>query len=168
MTRLIALVLLVVSLAAVPTAFADDSTAPATPTTPEAGTVTTGAAHPVLRLRHRMKLVAVRLRKHCAQNTTDPRCSEAAAKIAERLAKLDEAVQARIAKIQETCASPTADDRCQNADKRIERLQKIDQRIQALEQKVQDWLSGSTPTGTSDASLDQAADGLGQLVDSNS
>jgi vacuolar-type H+-ATPase subunit I/STV1 len=163
MKRIIILAVVVVSLAAVPAALADD-TAPAAPTAPAQQQSTNDRANRGAHLRLRMKIVAHKFRKRCGSNATDQRCVDFAKKAQERLAKLDANVQARIAKIQETCTSASTDEKCKNADKRVARLQKVDERIKALAQKVQEWLSG---TATSDTSLDQAADDLNQLVGSN-
>ncbi len=162
MKRIIILAVVVVSLAAVPAALADDA-APAAPTAPAQQQSANGntAAH------LRLKIVAHRFRKRCGSNATDQRCVDFAKKAQERLAKLDANVQARIAKIQETCTSASTDDKCKNADKRVARLQKIDERIKTIEQKVQDWLSGTAASGTSDSSLDQAAGDLGRLAGAN-
>jgi vacuolar-type H+-ATPase subunit I/STV1 len=160
MKRLITLAVVVLSLAAVPAAFADD-TVPAAPTQQQSAN---GRANHVAHLRLRMKMVAHKFRKRCGSSNTDQRCVDFAKKAAERLAKLDANVQARIAKIQEACPAASTDEKCKNADKRIARLQKIEQRIEALAQKVQAWLDG---TATSDTSLDQAAGDLNQLVGSN-
>jgi hypothetical protein len=163
MKRLITIALVVFSLAAVPAALADDTTAPAAPTAPGQQQSTNDPSNRAGHLRLRLKIAVHRFRKHCGTGAdgAPDRCLEVAKKAAERLAKLDEKVQARIAKIQETCTAASTDERCKNADERIARLQKLDERIQALTAKVQAWLSG---TASSDTSLDQAAAGVNQLA----
>lgn len=163
MKRLISIALLVLALAAVPAAFADDS-APVAPTAPGQQQARGGKAERMAHLRLRVTVVAHRFHKRCADDNTNQKCVDFATKAAGRLAKLDTNVQARIAKIQETCAATSTDARCKNADKRIARLQRIDARIQKLEAKVQAWLSG---TATSNTALDDAADGLDQLAGAN-
>jgi hypothetical protein len=166
MKRLITIALVVFSLAAVPAALADDTTAPAAPTAPGQQQSTNDRPNRAGHLRLRLKVAGHRFRKHCGTSAdgAPERCVEIAKKAEERLAKLDEKVQARIAKIQETCTATSTDERCKNADKRIARLQKVDERIKALAAKVQAWLNG---TASSDTSLDQAAADLNQLVGAN-
>jgi polyhydroxyalkanoate synthesis regulator phasin len=162
MKRIITIALVVFSLAAVPAAFADDTTAPAAPAAPGQQQSTNDRPNRGGHLGLRLKIAVHRFRKHCGTSAdgSPERCAEVAKKAEERLTKLDEKVQARIAKIQETCAATSTDERCKHADERIARLQKLDERIQALAAKVQAWLSG---TATSDTSLDQAAADLNQL-----
>ena len=178
MKRLIALALTVFALAAVPVAFGDDGSTP-----PDSSTPTTGTQAPTQvqgqrgkrleLLRLRIKTAELRFAKHCGANGagTDQRCVDFATKVEARLTKLDTNVQARVAKIQETCGAATTntastDAKCRNAADRVALLQKIDGRVQALAQKVQDWLDGKTVSGSSssDSSLDQAAAGLGKLA----
>ena len=81
MKRLISIALLVLALAAVPAAFAEDS-APAAPTAPaqqQAGGGKPGRAAALLRLR--IKLAAHRFHKRCGSDTTDQKCVDAKAKI---------------------------------------------------------------------------------------
>jgi len=186
MKRLIPLALIALALAAVPAAFADDGGTP-----PPTGAQTTPAQTPkrpgnpkqrfqVLRLR--LELAELRFARHCRGNASSvpPACLDFAQKVEQRLQKLDSSIQARIAKIEQTCgastpastttAAPPAKDPCANADKRIARLQQIDARVKALAQKVQGWLdgtggsTGSSSSSTSDSTLDQAAAGLNQLA----
>jgi hypothetical protein len=152
MKRLITIALVVCSLAAVPAAFADDSTAPA----PPAATGQQQQQQRTGHLRLRLKIVTHRFRKRCGSDNSGQACVDVANKVAERLAKLDSKVQQRIAKIQETCVATSTDERCKNADERIARLQKADERLQVLVAKVQAWLSG-----------DQSAGDLNQLVGAN-
>jgi hypothetical protein len=177
MKRFIPLALTVLALAAVPAAFADNGSTP-----PVAGPAPTaqqgqpasgqGAANIRARieiLRLRMQLVELRFAKRCGSNSAKApqACLDFAKKVEDRLTKLDGNIQARIAKIQQTCGTASTDAKCKNADKRIALLQAIDTRVTALAQKVQDWLDGKTvssPDPSSDSSLDQAAAGLGQLT----
>ena len=120
-------------------------------------------------LRLRVQLVERRFAKRCgsSSNGAPQACLDFAQKVETRLTKLDANVQARIAKIQETCGASSTDAKCKNADKVIAVLQKIDTRVKTLAQKVQDWLAGKTVASTdpsSDSALDQAAAGLGQLT----
>ena len=182
MKRLIPLALIALALAAVPAAFADDGSTPPAP----AGQATAPTGNPGQRfqiLRLRLELAGLRFARHCRGNVGNvPQvCLDFAQKVEQRLQKLDSNIQARIAKIQQTCGastststttttSPPTKDPCANADKRIARLQQIDARVKALAQKVQGWIdgaggsAGSSSSGTSDSTLDQAAAGLNQLV----
>ncbi|HWX08985.1 MAG TPA: hypothetical protein VNY33_03315 [Gaiellaceae bacterium] len=175
MKRFIPLALTVLALAAVPAAFADNGSTP-----PAAGPAPTaqqgqpdsgqGAANVRARLealRLRIQLVEQRFAKRCGSSSAKApqACLDFATKAEDRLTKLDGNLQARIAKIQQTCGTASTDAKCKNADQRIALLQAIDTRVQALAQKVQDWLNGKTVSSTdpsSDSSLDQAAAGLGQ------
>jgi hypothetical protein len=102
-----------------------------------------GKAERLALLRLRVKVVAHRFDKRCADDNTNQTCVDLATKVAGRLAKLDANMQARIDKIREACPAASTDGKCKNADKRIARLQRIDARIQTLEAKVQAWLSGT-------------------------
>ena len=170
MKRLIALALTVFALAAVPVAFGDDGSTPPDTSTPAA---TQDHGQPGQRLellRLRIRIAELRFAKHCGTSSSGApqRCLDFAKKVEERLTKLDTNIQARIAKIQETCAVTSTDAKCTHAADRVARLQKIDERVKALAQKVQDWLDGkSVSTSTSnnsESSLDRAAAGLGQLT----
>src|SRR5205085_10397485 len=103
-------------------------------------------------LRLRIQIVELRFAKHCGSSSAKApqACLDFAKKVEDRLTKLDANLQARIAKIQETCGTSSTDRKCQNADKRIALLQAIDQRVQALAQKVQDWLDGKTVSASTD------------------
>jgi hypothetical protein len=162
MKRLISIALVVLALAAVPAAFADD-TAPVAPTAPAQQQAGGGKAQRQAHLRLRIKVAAHRFHKRCGSDTENQRCVDAATKAAERLAKLDAKVQARIDKIQETCgAAGSTEAKCKNADKRVQRLQRIDERIQKLAAKVQAWLDG-----TATSSLDDTVGAVDQLAGSN-
>jgi hypothetical protein len=183
MKRLIPLALIALALAAVPAAFADGGSTPPAP----AGQATGPAGNPAQRfqiLRLRLELAGLRFARHCRGDAANvpQACLDFAQKVEQRLQKLDSNIQARIAKIQQTCgassttstttttASPPTKDPCANADKRIARLQQIDARVKALAQKVQGWIdgaggsAGSSSSGTGDSTLGQAATGLNQLV----
>ena len=185
MKRLVPLALIALVLAAVPAAFADNGTPPPTggQTTPTQTTKRPGVgpAQRFLILRLRLDLTALRFARHCHSNASSvpPACLDFAKKVEQRLQTLDSNIQARIAKIQQTCGAsssststttstaPPAKDPCANADKRIARLQQIDTRVKALAQKVQGWLDGtggSSSSSTSDSTLGQAATGLNQLT----
>jgi hypothetical protein len=169
MKRFTTLVLVVFALAAVPAALADDGSAPTRP----AVTVSTAPAaqrpaaqQPGQRpsvlpnLRHRVHAWV----RHCAVSnaTTPERCLARVKQILARLGKLDDRIQARIAKIQEACGTASTDAKCKNAAKRVDRLTKLDTRVQSVEQKLQDWLDGkgSAPTDP-EGQLDSAAQQLG-------
>jgi len=174
-TRFSPLALTVLALAAVPAAFADDaSTTPApgpAPATQPAQGDGQGAQLMRMRLellRLRIQIVELRFAKHCGSSSANApqACLDFAQKVEDRLTKLDTNIQARIAKIQQTCGASSTDAKCKNADQRIALLQAIDQRVQALAQKVQAWLDGKTVSAStdpgSDSSLDNAAAGLAQ------
>ncbi|HEV7134750.1 MAG TPA: hypothetical protein VGN27_13565 [Gaiellaceae bacterium] len=181
MKRFITLALAVLALAAVPAAFADNgSTPPAAGTPPvaqqgQAGQGAQGVRIRLELLRLRIRLVELRFAHRCgSSNASAPQaCLDFAKKAEDRLTKVDGNLTARIAKIQQACGTASTDPKCKNADQRIALLQKIDAGVQALAQKVQDWLDGKTvaspgsgtaPGSSTDSSLDQAAAGLGQLV----
>jgi hypothetical protein len=181
MKRLLALAITVLALAAVPVAFGDDGTStPADNSAPAANQNQDPAAQDQGRHGNRLELLRLRIRiaerrfaKHCgtSANGAPERCLDFATKAEERLTKLDTNVQARIAKIQQTCVATSTDPKCAHAADRVARLQKIDERVQALAQKVQDWLDGKTvstsTSSNSESSLDQAAAGLGGLAGAN-
>jgi hypothetical protein len=190
MKRLTPLALAALALAIAPVALGGGGGAP--PATGQATTAQTqqgGSPNQRFQiLRLQLRLAGLRLTVRCGSsaNGAPPRCLDFAQKVEQRLQKLDANVQARIAKIQQTCGAsgstsssgssgsspttPPAKDPCANADTRIARLQKIDARVQAFLQKVQAWLGGSSGSSStsgsnsSDSSLDQAAAGLGQLT----
>lgn len=177
MKRLTTLALVVFALAAVPAAFADDGSPPTRPVqdpsaasaqqqAPARPVQDPSAARPGQNLRHRVHMIL----RHCMQrpDATPEKCLAYVKRILNRLGKLDDAIQARIAKIQDACGASSTDDKCKNAGKRVERLQKLDTRVQTVQQKLQDWLDGkSTTAAGADSALDQAANDLGQLAGSN-
>ena len=181
-TKLVPLALVVLALAAVPVALADDGTnPPPTDTTPAATqgqAPAQGQAGNAVRLRlqllrDRIQLVEQRFARHCGSGASGApqQCVQFARKIEAGLQKLDSKVQAKIQTLQ-SCTSTSTDQSCKNADKKIALLQQVDQRLQTLIQKVQSWLSGSSSSSsstsggssTSESGLDQAASGLGQLT----
>jgi hypothetical protein len=149
MKRLIVLALTVFALAVVPVAFGDDGSTPPDSSAPAAtqDQAQGKRAHQLELLRLRVRLAELRFAKQCGANATgaDQRCVDFATRVEERLTKLDGNVQARIAKIQETCGtgSTNTDAKCKKAPERIALLQKLDERVTALAQKVQDWLAGA-------------------------
>lgn len=182
MTRFAPLALIVFALAVVPAAFAATGTpapsapptaAPTTtqPTTPPA---TQNAGRPGARmrieiLRLRLQIVQLRIRLHCGRksNASHDTCVAFAQKVADRLTKLDDNVEQRIADLK-NCTSDSTDSKCKNADKKIAVLTKLDTHLQSVIQKLQDWLNGTSSSGSTppspDAALDQAAAGLGQAA----
>jgi hypothetical protein len=172
MKRLLALALTLVALATVPVAFGDDGTSTPADNSAPAATQDHGQRGNRLELlRLRIQRVELRFAKHCGANANGApeRCLDFAKKAEERLTKLDANIQARIAKIQQTCSAATTDAKCTHAADRVARLQKADEHVQALIQKVQGWLDGTTPStsGDGESSLDQAAAQLGQTAGAN-
>jgi hypothetical protein len=173
MKRFAPLALIVLALAAVPAAFADDSTpAPTQPTatTPATQPAQQNAGHPGIRmrieiLRLRMRIVELRFRLHCGQNgnASHEKCVAFAQKVEDRLTKLDGNVQAKLTELK-ACTPDSTDPKCKNADKKIEVLTRVDTYLQNVIQKVQAWLSGTPSSTSSDSALDQAATSLGQAA----
>jgi hypothetical protein len=172
MKRFAPLALIVLALAIVPAAFADDTTPP--PTQPTAAPATQpaqqDAGRPGIRmrveiLRLRMRIVELRFRLHCGQNgnASHDKCVAFAQKVEDRLTKLDGNVQAKLAELK-ACTPDSTDPKCKNADKKIDVLTKVDAYLQNVIQKVQDWLNGSSSSASSDSALDQAANGLSQAA----
>jgi hypothetical protein len=175
MKRLTTLVLLVFALAAVPAAFADDST-PATSAAPAPAAQQQPGARGRLPirleiLRLRMQIVSLRFRLHCGPNGHAPadKCTAFAQKVEDRLTKIDGNVQSKLDQLK-ACTATSTDGLCKNADKKIALLTAVDNRLQTAIQKVQDWLNGksdSSSPSTSDSALDQAANQLTQAAGSN-
>ena len=184
MKRFAPLALIVLALAVVPAAFADDTT-PA-PTRPTAAPATTQPATPATRpaqqnagrpgiqmrieiLRLRMQIVQLRFRLHCGQNgnASHERCVAFAQKVVDHLTKLDARVQTKLAELK-ACTPDSTDPKCRNADKKIAVLTRVDTHLQNVIQKLQDWLngqsSGDSSSASSDSALDQAASSLGQTA----
>jgi hypothetical protein len=142
MKRFAPLLLIVLALAAVPAAFADDSPMPAAPAA--------DAGHPVARiqlelLRIRLQLVRVRYQVACHTQDSD-RCTQFTQKAVAGLTKLDGKIQDKLTK---SCASTSADKRC-------DVLTKLDQRLQDVLAK----LGSSSSTSTDSSALDNAAAAL--------
>lgn len=158
MKRFAPLALIVLALAAVPVAFADNgapapsappsvtppATAPAAPTAPASGQ----QDHPFARirlemLRIRLQIVELRYQLACHDKTSD-RCAKFTQNAVDRLTKLDQNVQDRIAK---HCSSTTS------TDKRCDVLNQIDQKLQDIISKLG---SGAAPAPASSGSNDQS------------
>ncbi len=183
MKRFAPLALIVLALAVVPAAFADDTTpaptpptaAPATqPATPATRPARQNAGRPGIQmrveiLRLRMQIVQLRFRLHCGPNgnASHERCVAFAQKVVDHLTTLDGKVQAKLAELK-ACTPDSTDPKCKNADKKIVVLTRVDTHLQNVIQKLQDWLSGkssSDPSSpSSDSALDQAASSLGQAA----
>jgi hypothetical protein len=123
MRRLTLLSLVVLALALVPGALAEDAPPGTTATTTTATTTTPARpGHaPKLRLeiiRLRIRLAHLRYRAACRDETSD-RCTEYTQKAVERLTKLDEAVQSKL----EQCTSDSEKRTCKALAKLDERLQ---------------------------------------------
>ena len=181
MKRFTTLALLVFALAAVPAAFADDTTPPAspaaTPATPAAPAVQrkagantgTNAGVRLEILRLRMQIVQLRFRLHCGPNghASAERCKAFVQKILDRLTKLDANVKAKIGELK-SCTPAGTDPKCRNADKKIALLTRLDDHLQKAIQRLQDFLDGKTSSDpSSDSALDQAAGQLGQVAGAN-
>ena len=139
MKRFAPLLLVVLALAAVPAALADDST-PAAPLAP--------AQHAPVQLqllRIRLQLVRLRYRIACHKQESD-RCTQFTQKAVAGLTKLDGNVQARLTK---NCASTSTDKRC-------DVLTKLDQKLQDLIAK----LGNPASTSSDSSALDNAAGAL--------
>jgi len=182
MKRFAPLALIVLALALIPAAFADDGTTPA----PSTGTTTTtapttqpnagggnasnvGTRVEILRLR--LQIVRLRFRLHCGPNGKAPQdtCVAFAQKVEDRLTKLDGNVQQKITDLK-ACTPDSTDAKCKNADKKIALLTRIDTRLQKVIQNVQNWINGKSSgssSSTSDSSLDQAASNLSQAAGSS-
>jgi len=155
MKRFAPLLLIVFALAAVPAAFADDTTpTPAAPpaTQPAAGGQQAGqqGGHPLFRIRVemlqiRLQLVQLRYRIACHKQDSD-RCTQFTQKVTDGLTKLDQNVQDRIAK---NCSSTSTDKRC-------DVLSKIDQKLQ----DVLANLGKAAPSSSGESGLDNAAGSL--------
>ena len=183
MKRFAPLALVVLALALIPAAFADDSTpvptqptttAPATtpPATPPTGQKAGGRSGVQLRLeilRLRLQIVQLRFRLHCGQNGNAPqdKCVAFAQKVADRLTKLDGNVQAKLAALK-ACTPDSTDSKCKNADQKIAVLTRVDTHLQNVIQKIDAWLNGkssdNSSSSSSDSALDQAAAGLSQAA----
>jgi hypothetical protein len=174
MKRFAPLALVVLALAVIPAAFADDGTTP--PSTTTTTTATTqpnagGKANVGLRieiLRLRLQLVRLRFRLHCGPHGNAPQdtCVAFAQKVEDRLTKLDGNVQQKLGDLK-ACTPDSTDAKCKNADKKITVLTRIDTHLQKVIQNIQNWINGKSSdssSSTSDSSLDQAASNLSQAA----
>jgi hypothetical protein len=181
MKRFAPLALIVLALAVVPVALADGTDPSGS--TPTGSTSSQNAPAQAgggvkLRidvLRLRLQIVQLRFQVHCGPNgkASQDRCVAFAQKVETRLMTLDGNVQQKIADLK-NCTSDSTDQKCKNADKKIDVLTQVDTHLQAAIQKVQNWLSGkgsssdpTTPPSSSDGALDQAAGALSQAAGSN-
>ena len=174
MKRFAPLALVVLALAVIPAAFADDGTTP--PSTTTTTTATTqpnagGKANVGLRieiLRLRLQIVRLRFRLHCGPHGNAPQdtCVAFAQKVEDRLTKLDGNVQQKLADLK-ACTPDSTDAKCKNADKKIAVLTRVDTHLQKVIQNIQNWINGKdsgSSSSTSDSSLDQAASNLSQAA----
>lgn len=175
MKRFAPLALIVLALALIPAAFADDGTTPPSTSTtttttadqPNAG----GKANVGLRLeilRLRLQIVRLRFRLHCGPHGNAPqdRCVAFAQKVEDRLTKLDGNIQQKLTDLK-ACTPDSTDAKCKNADKKIAVLTRIDTHLQKVIQNIQNWINGKSSdssSSTSDSSLDQAASNLSQAA----
>ena len=178
MKRFAPLALIVLALALIPAAFADDGTTPPSTTTTTATTATSptggNAANARIRieiLRLRLQIVRLRFRLHCGPHGNAPqdKCVAFAQNVEDHLTKLDGNVQQKITDLK-ACSPDSTDAKCKNADKKIAVLTRIDTRLQKVIQKIQSWIDGKgsgSSSSTSDSSLDQAANNLSQAAGSN-
>lgn len=146
----ITLLAVVLALAVVPAALADNGTDPAPQQTAAGQT----AAHPRVRahveiLRLRLRIARLEFALHCRgdKRSGSQGCVDFANTVEQHLQTLDSKVQQRIQTLQ-ACTSDSTDTSCRNAAEKIALLQKIDARVQALIAKVQAWLSGSSGSGS--------------------
>jgi hypothetical protein len=177
MKRFAPLALIVLALALIPAAFADDgnstTTSPASATTPTAAQPNPGANAANVRLRVeilrlRLQIVRLRFRLHCGPHGNAPQdaCVAFAQKVEDRLTKLDGNVQQKLADLK-SCTPDSTDAKCRNADKKIAVLTRIDTHLQKVIQNIQSWINGKgtdSQSSTSDSSLDQAASDLSQAA----
>ena|SRR5438874_2710103 len=162
MKRFAPLALIVLSLAVVPAAFADNGT----PQAQNAGRPNAQMRVQILRLR--LQIVQLRFRLHCGQNgkASHDECVAFAQKVEDRLTSLDSKVQQKLTELK-ACTADSTDPKCKNADKKIAVLTRVDTHLQKVIQALQDWLDGKTstqPPASSDDALDQAAAGLSQAA----
>lgn len=111
MKRLAPLVLVVLALAAVPAAFADDGPTPAAPATPPAATAPQhGGAHARLQLlRLELRVARLRYRIACHDASSD-RCNRVTQTLVQRLTTLDGKVQQKLVALQ--CTTVSTDRKC--------------------------------------------------------
>ncbi len=179
MKRFAPLALIVLALALIPAAFADDGTTPPSTTTTTT-TTTVAPTQPEARgkagnvrlrveiLRLRLQIVRLRFRLHCGPHGNAPqdKCVAFAQNVTDRLTKLDGNVQQKLADLK-ACTPDSTDAKCKNADKKIAVLTRIDTHLQKVIQSIQNWINGKgsdSSSSTSDSSLDQAANNLSQAA----
>jgi hypothetical protein len=171
MKRFAPLALIVLALALIPAAFADDGTTPPSSTTTTATQPNGKAANALIRveiLRLRIQIVRLRFRLHCGPHGNAPQdtCVAFAQKVEDRLTKLDGNVQQKLADLK-ACTPDSTDAKCKNADKKIAVLTRVDTHLQKVIQNIQNWINGKdsgSSSSTSDSSLDQAASNLSQAA----
>jgi len=175
MKRFAPLALIVLALALIPAAFADDGTPSSSTPTTTATTTTTQpnagsgkAANVRVRveiLRLRLQIVRLRFRLRCGPHgkASQDACAAFAQKVEDRLTSLDGNVQQKITDLK-ACTPDATDATCKNADKKIALLTRIDTHLQKVIQNVQNWINGK---GSSDSSLDQATSNLSQAAGAN-
>jgi hypothetical protein len=175
MKRFAPLAVIVLALALVPAAFADDTTPPSQPAATPSTQTAPAAGHANLRLRLeimrlRVQVVKLRFRLHCGPNGKAPqdKCVAFAQKVEDRLTTFDGNVQKKIDDLK-ACTPDSTDAKCKNADKKIDVLTKLDARVQKAIQNVQSWIDGkgtatTTTSPSSDSALDQAANDLSQAA----
>jgi hypothetical protein len=159
MKRFAPLLLIVLALAAVPVAFADDTTpaapaapaAPSAPATPSAPQGHAGARIRLELLRVRLELVRIRYQLACHDKTSD-RCTQFTQKVVDGLTTLDGNVQKKMTDL--NCTSGSSDKRC-------DVLSKIDSKLQDVIQRLQSPSSTSTSSGGDESGLDNAAASIG-------
>jgi hypothetical protein len=171
MKRFAPLALIVLALALIPAAFADDGTTPPSSTTTTATQPNGKPANALIRveiLRLRIQIVRLRFRLHCGPHGNAPQdtCVAFAQKVEDRLTKLDGNVQQKLADLK-ACTPDSTDAKCKNADKKIAVLTRVDTHLQKVIQNIQNWINGKdsgSSSSTSDSSLDQAASNLSQAA----
>ena len=155
MKRFTTLALVVFALAAVPAAFADDTTPPARPADTTATAPTTRrsgrtAAKATPGCASRSCACAWRSSSSAsgctAARTARLRRTSAVARAEQmlaRLQKIDANVQAKLAELK-ACTPDSTDAKCKNAARKIAVLTKLDTRLQNAIQKLQDYLDGKS------------------------
>lgn len=164
MKRFTTLALLLVALAAVPAALADDgATPPAQPAAQQQTRAGDVARTRIELLRLRLQIVHLRLRLHCGRSggASQERCKAFAQKLEDRLTTLDGKVQAKLAELK-TCTPASTEASCKNADTKIALLTTLDEQLRNAIKRVQARLAGTTTADApSDSALDQAVSPLG-------
>jgi hypothetical protein len=169
MKRSAPLALIVLALALVPAALADDVTAPAQPTAAAAGQ-TRHAGHVNLKLRLeivrlRVQIVKLRFRLHCGPNApaAQERCIEVAQKVEDRLSTFDTNVREKLDELA-ACTPESSETLCKNGDEKIALLKRIDERVQKALENVQRWLDRQSSGTAAGSALGEAATDLSQAA----